>query len=302
VITAQPTNLFLRPGVNATFIVSAFSPAPISYQWQLNGTNLLGATHATLTVSNVSLAHAGAYMAVVSDTMGSTLSSPANLTLLIDPVIVHQPCNVTVPQGGSVTLSVEVNADATLPMGYRWRRGSTTVAHAVVSKHVSFLTVTNCQSTTNYEVIVTNLARLSALRSSNVLVTVLADTNQNQMPDDWEAAYSLQGSLNPEDDLDGDGLRNLQEYEAGTDPTDALSYLKVENVELAEGRAEVLVRFLAVSNRTYTVQSSEAVAGGGWQRLRDVVAASTNRLFEVRDPAGAMGVQRYYRLVTPQVP
>jgi hypothetical protein len=52
------------------------------------------------------------------------------------------------------------------------------------------------------------------------------DSDSDSMSDDWENQYGL----NPNDpsdggkDMDGDGYTNLQEYQAGTDPTSASSY------------------------------------------------------------------------------
>ena len=41
-ITAQPTNLSVVEGANASFSVTASGTAPLSYQWQFNGAALPG--------------------------------------------------------------------------------------------------------------------------------------------------------------------------------------------------------------------------------------------------------------------
>ncbi len=59
----------------------------------------------------------------------------------------------------------------------------------------------------------------------------------------------------------------------------------------------------AVSNKTYTVQVQKEVGVGQWQRFANAVAASTNRVIELRDPAVGSGTnQRLYRLATPRLP
>jgi alpha-tubulin suppressor-like RCC1 family protein len=46
------------------------------------------------------------------------------------------------------------------------------------------------------------------------------DENSNGIPDWWEYKYFGHLGVDPNADPDGDGLSNLQEYQAGTDPTD----------------------------------------------------------------------------------
>jgi len=60
------------------------------------------------------------------------------------------------------------------------------------------------------------------------------DTNGNGMDDNWEIHYF--GSLNaprggPLEDFDGDGSRNLDEYYAGTDPTNPASYIGITDIQ-----------------------------------------------------------------------
>jgi len=79
----QPLSQTVPAGVNVTFAVSVFGAAPLSYQWLVNGSNLAGATAATLMVSNVSLADSGsAYAVLVTNGLGSVSSSNALLTVL----------------------------------------------------------------------------------------------------------------------------------------------------------------------------------------------------------------------------
>jgi len=58
-----------------------------------------------------------------------------------------------------------------------------------------------------------------------------------------------------------------------------------------------------VNRPVYTVQYRDAVDSGQWNRLTDLVAAPTNRLVEVTDPAvGTSHALRVYRLATPRRP
>ena len=113
------------------------------------------------------------------------------------------------------------------------------------------------------------------------------------MSDVWETQYGL-NTNNAADallDADGDG-EEQEEYIAGTHPTNALSYLKVDRIAAAPDG--VSLEFLAVSNRTYTVEFAEQLANS-WSRLGDLGARPTNRLEILLDASGASS--RYYRLV-----
>src|SRR5208282_5304049 len=62
----QPTNQVVTVGGTASFNVTASGTLPWSYQWSFNGTNIIGATNATLTLNNVQLSQAGNYAVLVS--------------------------------------------------------------------------------------------------------------------------------------------------------------------------------------------------------------------------------------------
>jgi hypothetical protein len=127
------------------------------------------------------------------------------------------------------------------------------------------------------------------------------DTDGDGMPDAWELANGLDPSRNDAaEDADGDGLTNLEEYMAGTDPGDPNSLLQVHLDSVSGGT--VTLRFQAVAGKTYTLQYQESLSGGPWQKLADVPALPVAEEVVHTDP-GVGGVrQRFYRLVTPQVP
>ena len=301
-ITLPPQSQTVSTGNKVTLSVMAVSTLPITYQWRFNGTNLLAATDSTLMLGNVQILQGGSYDVVVADSNGKTLSAPAILTVLSKPVIVQQPQSQMVLVGDTVTISVM--AVGTPPLSYRWRRNGVAITPYLTTG--ATLTLTNVQLTNggNYTVVITN-SQSPGILSSSAVLTVLADTDGDRIPDVWEIA----NGLNPNDpsdaaqDADSDGLTNWQEYLAGTDPHNPQSYLKIDTILKTSASIEAVIRFFAASNRTYTVQSRALVDHGQWSRVADVMAAASNRTVQVTDTAARPDdPQRFYRLVTPRLP
>ncbi|MBI3853371.1 MAG: immunoglobulin domain-containing protein [Verrucomicrobia bacterium] len=80
-ITSQPASQTVPVGADVTFAVVAAGTGPLSYRWYFNVTNLLATTNAILTLTNVQLSDAGAYNAVISNSLSSLTSSNATLTV-----------------------------------------------------------------------------------------------------------------------------------------------------------------------------------------------------------------------------
>jgi len=163
---------------------------------------------------------------------------------------------------------------------------------------VPFFTFTNCQLTKSIRVNVVNLA--GSANSSTVTLTVLADTDGDGIPDSYESTYpSILNSGNPADaaqDPDFDTFINLDEYIAGTVPTNGASYLKLEPLQFLPGNNAVL-QFAAVSNRTYTIDFRDTLDSQTWTNLYSIAPATTNRtLFFTNNYATPM---RYYRIQIP---
>lgn len=297
-ITQQPRSRNVTNGGIAVLTVAATGRGVLRYQWQFNGINLPGATNATLTFSNVTTAATGSYRVIVTDEIGATPSRVAILTVLVRPTILVHPLSQSVVQGDPATFSAV--ADGTFPLTFSLRRASIRLATNVLDSSAVTFTVNNVQPANagTYSIVAANAANLTGVVTSGALLTVLADTDGDRLPDSWETQYGFNPS-NPLDGLldpDGDTMNNRAEYIAGTDPTNSLSYLKVE--QLVPG-APTRISYQAVSNRTYTVQYNDSF-GGLWFTLTNTAERSTNRLETVTDPGSA--VTRYYRLVTPRVP
>lgn len=95
--------------------------------------------------------------------------------------------------------------------------------------------------------------------SLNLSVVAPPDTDANGLPDAWETLY---GVSDPDGDEDGDGLKNLVEYRANTNPTNAASALRILSVENVY-TGDIDLVWSSVGGTRYRVQCSDGDAGGG---------------------------------------
>lgn len=119
-ILSDPFAQAVEPGQTATFEVTATGTSVLSYQWMKDGSDLPGATGATLEISNVTAANIGSYSVVVSNSSGEESSTPADLILLGAPEILAGP--VAVEQEAGLDASFSVSARGIQPMAYQWYR------------------------------------------------------------------------------------------------------------------------------------------------------------------------------------
>jgi hypothetical protein len=78
-ITVQPVSRSVPPGLPTSFSASA-SGTVLQYQWQLNGTNIPGATGSSYNIAAVAANHLGLYHLIVSNAAGTVVSADAKLT------------------------------------------------------------------------------------------------------------------------------------------------------------------------------------------------------------------------------
>lgn len=142
----------------------------VTYQWQLDGTNITGATNATLTLTDVQTNEAGSYSVIVSNFAGSVTSSNAFLTVDIPPAITLQPQSQTMDAGGSVAFTAA--ASGTPPISYQWTLDDTNIAGATNSSLTLLNIQTNAAGT--YQVIATS--PYGSAVSSNAVLTVPIST------------------------------------------------------------------------------------------------------------------------------
>jgi hypothetical protein len=270
----------------------------LRYQWRFNGVNIPDATNAMFTIADVQVANDGDYSVMVSDNIGPTTSQNARLSVLVVPVIVVPPMSQSVVQGGDVTFSAQVTGHP-MPFTFEWRKGSLPLVTNVLNQTVGFFTLTNVQAAAagNYRLVVKNQALPApGVASGFATLAVLSDTDGDGIPDEWESSHGLDPGSNSDRnaDSDGDGMANWQEYIAGTNPTNAASYLKVAYIWSGiTSNQQVRLEFNAVSNKTYSIfasesdlQASQIAPEQHLARLPDVVGARQHGQHEAEPERG----------------
>ncbi|HEU4391225.1 MAG TPA: pectinesterase family protein, partial [Blastocatellia bacterium] len=124
-ITTQPVSRTAIVGDNVSFTVVATGFPTPTYQWRKDGSDISGATSATLSLNSVQLGDAGTYTVVVSNSAGTVTSDPATLSVSRAPVITTQPVSQSVTVGANVSFTVVANG-APAPT-FQWLKNGVTV-------------------------------------------------------------------------------------------------------------------------------------------------------------------------------
>lgn len=117
------------------------------------------------------------------------------------------------------------------------------------------------------------------------------DADNDGLSDSWERLYSFDPS-NPadkNDDPDQDGVSNFEEYQAGTNPLDPLSTLRLFARSIGTGN-EVL--FHTTRGLRFILESKDALPGTVWETLETIEGDGTTK-FTLKPKTSS---QQFYRL------
>jgi len=114
-ITQQPVSLSVLANEPATFSVAVTGTTPITYQWQLDGTKIIGANESAYTIPQVQKSHGGTYTVLVTNAAGTVISAGATLTIAPPGInlALHQPATASSIQGGGLEATKATDGDLT---------------------------------------------------------------------------------------------------------------------------------------------------------------------------------------------
>ena len=171
-ITMNPSGYATTNGGSAPFSLTVQSAYALSYQWLQNGTNLIGATNASLTLNSLDTTYSNfTYQCVVTNNYGTVTSTPAILIVTaaaVTPVITSGTNYISGYVNGGTAFAA-VSATGTEPFSYQWYYETNVLSDGLnpngsgsgySGSLTPSLTVTNLQITDagNYYLVVMNPA------------------------------------------------------------------------------------------------------------------------------------------------
>jgi hypothetical protein len=96
-IFQEPVGKVMQITSNYVFTVGADGTLPLSYQWQFNSNNIVGATSYSLPLNNLATTNDGYYACIVTNSQGAVTSSVAKLTVVprFGDLVVYDPFDYT---------------------------------------------------------------------------------------------------------------------------------------------------------------------------------------------------------------
>jgi hypothetical protein len=175
-ILLEPQSRTVRAGDSVIFSVVTAGGGTLTYQWQVNGTNIVGAVDSSYVIPNAQTNDTGEYTVTISSSQSAAASLPARLTVmpaLSAPVILVQPRSQAVPVGSRVIFTVV--ATASTPLSYQWQHGGVLISGATQASLI--LASAQPADIGSYSVVVTTGTESIVSAPANLTILVAAPTS-----------------------------------------------------------------------------------------------------------------------------
>ena len=199
----------------------------LTYQWKKNGTNISGATSASLSIPAVNAADTGNYTVTVNGKCpGPQTSNPINLRFTTAPVIVNQPHDTTVCLGESVQFTAIASGN---DITYQWRKDGKNIENAV-GNSLAVIHITAAEAG-NYDVVAKNSCNLTTISNVAVLKTREVAVITSQPRDtSVQAGISVGFTVG----VTGTGLKYQWQKNGVNRPADTLSTITFAAVKVSD--------------------------------------------------------------------
>jgi len=247
--------------------------APLFYQWQTNGVSILNATNVGYTNLSVTLADAGSYICVATNSCGSVTSSVVTVT--VNPLPTVSVNSETICAGGSATLTATSSASSPT---YLWNdpANSTTASITVSPSSTTSYTVTatdgvtGCANSSSGTVTVNPLPTVS-VNSATICAgdstTLTAATSASSPTYLWSPGGATTASITVSPSSTTtytvtvtDGTTGCANGGSGTVTVNPLPTVSVNSVANCGVMATTLTASSSASNPSYLWSDSETTA------------------------------------------
>ncbi len=261
VITEDPIAQEKWTGEEVTFSITATGTAPITYQWQKNGSDIEGANDASFTISDISLNDAASYKCIAVNGGGSKTSAEVLLSVNETVSITMNPQNQTVSEGEAVSFYVLVAGTA--PITYQWKKNGEDITDATDSNYI--ITEVVLTDAAEYSCVVTNGGGSVTSASATLIVnSIVAITTDPISQDAWTGedvtlTIATTGTAPvtyqwQKDGVDINGKENASLTISGIALSDAASYKCIATNIVGSDTSDVAV--LTVNETVSIVNSS----------------------------------------------
>ncbi|MFM2295102.1 MAG: hypothetical protein RLZZ350_1515, partial [Verrucomicrobiota bacterium] len=180
-----PPSQTVNVGSSAYITASIGGTFPITFQWRLNGSPVVGATNSLFAIASTTTNDTGNYTCVVYDyygPAGSVTSTVSVLMVLLPPFVVASPVALTNVVGQSAAFTVAAGGSA--PLAFQWLSNGVALADTarVTGSATSNLVFTSTLvgDAANYSCVITNAA--GSVTSVVAALTVLVPPSVTVAP------------------------------------------------------------------------------------------------------------------------
>jgi hypothetical protein len=301
----------------AETIPNVFTPNAV-----VKSTTVLKKTTAAVSVNVTNLPKVVFAAGDIQTNAGSTLSIPITASVFGNyPLRVLMLSLTVVPLDGSPALTAPVSFSYNPALGTPWttvQNGNGNYAAVWLNKSIAglsnnvtigTLTVTLPASATSASAYAVHFDHVSASpnglasfpKSARTGLITLADRSGSSygdgIPDSWRLRYflTLNNYLSATNaDADGDSLNNLQEYAAGTDPSDASSQFRNIGTDpsASQSTSDCVISWPSVVGKQYVIERSPSLSTPVWTSI--ATNGGNGTVMEYHDTTG--GGIRFYRV------